>query len=256
MFDWPTLAALEAIKMKRKYVFESDWDHESVSRFDINLMPWGLNKLRKTVWMHSFLRALYKCLSHSSFALLQGQDVFVAHKCAAPNPHKVLNVQVTSEDHIPSVELDAKLAGIREGKSLRISYAGRLAAMKGPLDWLQAIAAAIEAGVNLRGTWFGDGPLMPQMQQQIEHLGIQKRVTLAGVVGREEIMAKLRETDIFLFCHKTGELPRCLVEALATGCALVGYGTAYSRDLAATFGGGEFADVGNWKALAETIGVT
>jgi colanic acid/amylovoran biosynthesis glycosyltransferase len=253
IFDWPVLAALEAIKMKRNYVCESDWDHESVWRVNLNAMPLGVNRVRKTIWMYIFLRDLYKCLFRSSLALLQGQDVFDAYKGAAPNPHKVLNVQVTSEDHISSVELDAKLAAIGKGVPLVISYAGRLAPMKGPLDWLRAVASAVDAGVKLRATWFGDGPLMPQMQQEIARLGIQENVTLAGVVSREEIMARLRETDIFLFCHKTGESPRCLVEALATGCALVGYGTAYSRDLTASFGGSDLANIGDWKALAEKI---
>lgn len=252
-FDWPTLAALEAIKMKRKYNMESDWDHGSVLRLNLAAMPSGLNKTRKKLWTYSFLRTLDKCLSHSSLALLQGQDVFDAYKDVAPNPQKVLNVQVSSEDHIPFAQLKQKLTRIKEGKSLSISYAGRMIAMKGPLDWLKAIHGAVEAGVELQATWFGDGSLMPQMRQEVEQLGIDKRVTFAGIVGREEIMSSLRKTDVFLFCHKTGESPRCLGEALAAGCALVGYSTAYSRDLVATYGGGEFTDIGNWQALAEII---
>ena len=252
-YDWSTLAALLAIKMKRKYDIESDWDHASVDRLNLAAMPSGLNKMRKTWWMHSFARRVYKCLSHSSLALLQGQDVFDAYKNFAPNPHKVLNVQVTSEDHISAVELEAKLTRIKEGMPLTISYAGRTVAMKGPFDWLKAIHGAVEAGVELHATWFGDGPLMPQLLQEVETLGIANAVTFAGVVSREEIMASLRLTDIFLFCHMTGESPRCLMEALATGCSLVGYSTAYSRDLVATYGGGEFSDIGNWQALAKII---
>jgi glycosyltransferase involved in cell wall biosynthesis len=252
-YDWPTLAVLQAIKMKRKYDIEFDWAHESVQRLQLAAMPFGLNKIRKTLWMHSFLRTIDKCLAHSSVALLQGQDVFNAYKDIAPNPQKVLNVQISSEDHIPLAQLKEKLVYITANKSLRISYAGRMIAMKGPLDWVKAIHCAVEAGVELEATWFGDGTLMPQMRREVADRGIYKKINFAGVLEREEIMASLRKTDIFLFCHKTGESPRCLVEALAAGCSLVGYGSAYARELVATCGGGEFSDIGAWQELAEII---
>ncbi len=253
MYDWPTVAALIAIKMKRKYVIESDWDHESVQRLNLATMPSGLRKVRKTLWMHSFLRKANKCFSNSSLALLQGQDVFDAYKDVAPNTQKVLNVQVSPEDHISSAQLRQKLDRIKTGKPLTITYAGRIIPMKGPLDWLKTICRAIDCSVELSGTWFGDGSLMQQMQHDIERFKIEKSVALAGLVSRQEIMASLRDTDIFLFCHMTGESPRCLGEALAAGCALVGYGTAYSRDLVAAYGGGTFTDIGNWEALAKII---
>ena len=86
-----------------------------------------------------------------------------------------------------------------------------------------------------------------------KNLGIEDKVVFPGSVGRNEIMAALKQTDIFLFCHKTGESPRCLGEALAAACVLVGYGTAYPRELVATCGGGEFADMDDWKGLVEII---
>jgi len=252
-YDWSTLAATLAIKMKRKYDMESDWVHESVQRLHLAAMPPGLNKIRKTLWMHSFLRTVNKCFAHSSVALLQGQDVFDAYKDIAPNPRKVLNVQVAADDQISQIELDRKLAHILAGNPLRISYAGRMIGMKGPLDWLKAVHAAIESGVALTADWFGAGSLMDEMRSEVHRLGIQKNVSLPGVVGRDEIIARLKSTDIFLFCHKTGESPRCLGEALATGCPLVGYGAAYPRELVEVGGGGEFAEIGDWKGLAQLM---
>ena len=40
---------------------------------------------------------------------------------------------------------------------------------------------------------------------------------------------------------------------MAAACALVGYRSEYPRDLVAARGGGEFADIGDWKALASII---
>jgi len=95
--------------------------------------------------------------------------------------------------------------------------------------------------------------MLPLMRQEIERLGIGNNVVLPGIVDRQAIMANLKKADIFLFCHKTGESPRCLGEALAAGCPLVGYGTAYSRALVATRGGGEFAEINDWQSLGQTI---
>lgn len=44
-----------------------------------------------------------------------------------------------------------------------------------------------------------------------------------------------------------------MVEALASGCPLIGYGSAYPRELTAERGGGQFARVDNWKELADLV---
>jgi glycosyltransferase involved in cell wall biosynthesis len=252
-YDWPTLSAELAIKLKRKYCMESDFDHRSVGNFVLKTKPFGIKKLRTLFWTNSFLGQVDRCFVNSSVALLQGQDVFDAYKTVAPNPRKVLNVQVSSEDYIPAAELQSKLGKINKGNAITIAYAGRMIEMKGPLDWISTVHTIIESGVKLHATWFGDGPLMPEMRREVERLGIGRNVTLAGTVTREELMLCLRRTDIFLFCHKTGESPRCLSEALAAGCLLVGYGSPFPRDLVANHGGGEFARSGDWKMLASIV---
>jgi colanic acid/amylovoran biosynthesis glycosyltransferase len=252
-YDWSALAVHLAIKQKRKYDMESDHDHASAERFHLATMPPGLRKLRKTILARSFIKAVKNHFSQSSLALLQGQDVFDAYKNIAPNPHKVLNVQISSEDRITPVQLRTKLDRIEEKRPLSISYAGQAIARKGPLDWLKAIHGISQAGVEVQAIWFGDGSLMPQMKRQVINLGIEDKVMFPGSVGRNELIAALRQTEIFLFCHKTGESPRCLGEALAAGCALVGYGTEYPRELVATCGGGEFSEMDDWKGLVEIM---
>ena len=186
---------------------ESDLDFGSMNQLGLDAMRGGINKLRKTLWARSFSRSLAECFAHSSLALLQGQDVYDAYKAVAPNPKKVLNVQVSAEDLISASQLCEKLMKIKHGDTLAIAYAGRMVDMKGPLDWLQVIHAAVEAGVKLEATWFGDGPLMPEMHKEIERLGLSRNVTLPGVLGHDEVIRRLQATDIFLFCHKTREVP-------------------------------------------------
>jgi colanic acid/amylovoran biosynthesis glycosyltransferase len=252
-YDWSTLAAFLAIKQKRKYDMESDHDHRSAQQFLLESLPFGVNKLRKTLWARSFLKNVEHCFSHSAVALLQGQEVFDACKSIAPNPHKVLNVQVSPDDHISAVQLEAKVDRVEKKAPLTVSYAGQAIARKGPFDWLRVVRDVSEAGTKVQATWFGDGPLLEQMKREAKSLDIHDIVSFPGSVSRTEIMAALQKTDIFLFCHKIGESPRCLGEALAAGCALVGYGTEYPRELVAKKGGGEFAGMDDWHSLAEKI---
>ncbi len=253
-FEWSTLAARLAIKAKRKFDIESDHDHASGINFHLKAMPNGPNKLRKTIWARSFLKTVEDCFSKSSLALLQGQEVFDAYKNIAPNAHKVLNVQVSAEDHIGPHQLAAKLDRMKKKDApLSICYAGQAIARKGPFDWLRVIDGIIRAGVDVRATWFGEGPLISEMEQLAQDLRIEDKVAFPGPVGRTEIMAALQKNDIFLFCHKMSESPRCLGEALASGCALVGYGTAYPRELVANSGGGEFAEMDDWQKLVEIV---
>jgi glycosyltransferase involved in cell wall biosynthesis len=252
-YDWPTLAAQQAIKMSRKYDCEAAVDYPSLMRFNLASMPRGLNKIRKTIWTRTFSRAFRNCLSHSSLALLLGQDVFDVYKDVAPNPHKTFNIQISFEDQIGAAELKEKLARINSGELLTIAFAGQMIDRKGPMDWLKAIHAAIHNGATIRAVWFGEGPLAHEMQEEVRRLGIENSVDLAGSVGRKQLMESLRKTDIFLFCHKIAEGPRCLSEALAAGCALVGYESSYPRDLVARYGGGEFAEIGDWQKLSDII---
>ena len=171
-----------------------------------------------------------------------------------PTPHKVYHMPISQNDCITDLQLKNKLNGLNDSRELNICYIGRAIEMKGPIDWLKILHELIKSGVKINATWLGDGFLLPQMRTMAETLGISKYVRLAGYISdRKEILQTLRNSDLFLFCHKTPESPRCLVEALASGCPLVGYGSAYPKDLVARCGGGSFVSMNNWMDLANLV---
>lgn len=252
-FDWSTLGAEIAIEMGRSYDMEGDWDLQSVTRTLWEKMRLGPNKLRKYLWMTWHAPHYLRCMRHSSVALLQGQDVYDAYKDIAPNPQKVLNVQVTADDYIGKDELAAKLARIERGEPLAIAYAGRVIAMKGPADWVDALDRAAKAGVDFHATWFGEGELLEPMRARVAAAGLGERIFFPGKVDRPVVMAAMRDADMFLFTHKTAESPRCLVEALAAGCPITGYRSRYAADLVAEHGGGGFVPLDDWAALGDAV---
>jgi len=251
-FDWSTRAAQLAVKMGRDFDMEADAHLQDIMRSLCSAMPPGVNKLRKQAWLWLHSRAYLRVMRHSSVALLQGATVFEAYRDVAPNPQKVLNVQITDADRIDAAALDAKAGAVMTGAPLRIVYTGRAIDIKGPFEWIAALAMLRQAGVAFQADWYGDGDLLPQMREQTAAAGLADCVTLHGNVERSRAIAALREAHICLFCHQTEESPRCLLEAIASGAALVGYSSRYAQDLVER-GGGLFTRTGDVPALARTL---
>ena len=126
--------------------------------------------------------------------------------------------------------------------------------MKGPLDWIAVLKGLADRSVDFTATWLGHGSQYDEMKRLVARYGLEDRVQLPGhVAGRETVLAELRAAHLFLFCHRTPESPRCLIEALTSGCPIIGYDGAFARDLVSTHGGGRFGRIGDTDTLAEII---
>lgn len=252
-FDWSTLAASICIRKGRHYNMEADWNVPITSRYIWSEMPFGINKFRKRLWMAYYNPKYWKALKNSSLSLLQGEDVMADYRQVAKNPHSVLNVQITSEDRISAVALKAKVERVCLGQPLQLVYAGRAIAMKGPLYWLETLRLLREAGVPFEARWFGSGEMLAQMERFVGDNNLEQFCKLEGNATRPSVFRAMQEADIFLFCHMSKESPRCLVEALASGAPLVGFGSDYSRGLTNASGGGIFAEPGDSLSLAHVV---
>lgn len=92
------------------------------------------------------------------------------------------------------------------------------------------------------------------MLEKVDELGLTGKVITPGFVeDQAEILKTLRRAHIFLFCHKTPESPRSLIEALVSATPIVGYDSAYPRDLVADHGGGKFAPINDTTALRDVV---
>lgn len=251
--DWGGIAALESIKQRRAYAVWFDRVEHEVVRSDLPSMPMK-RRIKQTLsipLMQNYHRYLTR---QSRLGLFQGKDCYDHYCRLVDKAFCMYDTHTQTADFIDAATLNAKLASAGSGDPLRLCYVGRAADMKGPLDWLETLTKIRDAGVPFTATWLGDGPLLETMRKSVEERQLTAHVELAGFVSdRAEILARMKAAHIFLFCHKTPESPRCLIEALVCGTPIMGYGSAYARDLVAADGGGRFVDVGDVQGLADRL---
>ena len=254
-FDWPTLAALMLIKRGRPFAVQADWDLWSTIRLIYEDIKNPAKRARKYLHTRIFLRRYRTILEigEASVALLHGNDVFEANKNLTPNPRLIHNPSVDVDDQICQSELMAKTQRLLEGEPLRIVYAGRTEAMKGPLDWLASLASARDQGLEFTADWYGSGSMETEFKTKMKELKLEAKVQYHGKVARSTLFDALRASDVFLFCHKIRESPRNLIEALACGLPIIGYHSPYAKDLSEEYGGSVLHPVGEVAAVAASL---
>jgi glycosyltransferase involved in cell wall biosynthesis len=251
--DWAGVACLEAIRLKRPYAVWADRVEYEVVRRTLNSYPLKL-RIKEALMLPLMKPYLRFLIQRSRLGMFQGQDCYSAFSAFCNNAHCVYDVHTQKHDQIDFKTLNHKINQLVQGQPLKIGYVGRAVEMKGALDWVRVIHRLCEAGVRVDAVWLGDGDLLPRMKQLASDLGIRDRIKFEGFVSnRQKILAVLRQQHLFLFCHKTPESPRCLVEALVAGCPIVGYDSPYPRGLVAEHGGGFFAPLDDEAALAEQV---
>jgi glycosyltransferase involved in cell wall biosynthesis len=108
--------------------------------------------------------------------------------------------------------------GRAPGDPVRILTIGRAVAKKGFDDLLWALAA-LPRDLDWRCTHVGGGELLGALKEEAKAKGLADRVTFRGPLGQAEIVALLRESDLFVLPSKEARsgdrdgLPNVLMEA-------------------------------------------
>lgn len=250
--DWAAQAALLAHRLHRPF---SIWTDQVFHQAVRALAPTGENARRRFYARLAvpFMRRLeHRVVRYADLGMFHGGDTFQYYGPLSPNPQLCHDVHTKEHDRIDRAAVEEKLRQVRGGRPLRLCYVGRAVPMKAPLDWLGALLLVRQAGVDFRAIWQGQGPLRPEMEAFIREHGLTEHVHLPEHhVPHVECLRLMRDSDILLFTHITPESPRCLVEGLLSACALVGYGSEYSRGL--TRQGGVFVEPQDVEGLAREI---
>ncbi|WP_146345028.1 glycosyltransferase [Phaeobacter marinintestinus] len=250
--DWGSVSALLAHRMGRPFAVWTDRVESRVVQQSIATAT-GRAKLRARLTHRPMAMLERAVIRKASLGLFHGKETFDTYAPFCANPQIVHDIHIAPEDHIQPDAMDAKVTDALTAP-LRIFYAGRADPMKGPLDWVEVLAGLRDRGVAFTATWLGEGSEMAQMRDRIEALDLSGHIALPGFLDRRAaVLEAYRSAQIFLFCHKTPESPRCLIEALASGTVLAGYDGAYARDLIADNGGGVLVPIDDVAQLIDKV---
>lgn len=251
--DWASVAALEALAQKRPYALHFDIVNHVRSRQ--SAVSRGALKRIKAEIEAPLMKRLHAYLTRRcALGLWHGYDTYAYYSPWCKNSHNIHDVHTKPEDCISQEDCEAKARDAEAAPALRVCYPGRMVSIKGPLDWVRAVAHARELGANVEGEWIGDGPMLDEARALSKELGLDGHLALPGFVSdRARVLGTIRNAHVMPFAHKTPESPRCLLESLLSGTPIVGYENAFARDLLDGYGGGLLVPLNDWRKLGEEL---
>lgn len=251
--DWGAVGCLAAASMGRPYAVWTDRVESQVARFDSRNAPHWRRRLRTRLTWRAMAALERHVISRATLGLFHGRETYDHFAPLVRQAELVHDIHVSQADHIDDADLAAKLADTGHG-SLRIIYVGRADPEKGPDDWLEVLTRLRAQGVDFTATWLGDGSRLQAMRARVAGLGLADQVQLPGfATDRGKVLAALRGAQVLMFCHKTPESPRVLIESLFSGTPLAGYHGAFAEDLISEFGGGVLVPPDDLDALTTAV---
>lgn len=111
-----------------------------------------------------------------------------------------------------------------EQRSFTLIIVGTLAQLYKAQDVLiNAVAACIQEGLDLRLVLVGDGQYRPELEARAMALGVDSRVCFLGQLPAGEVVrAQLDQADLLVLPSRQEGLPRAMIEAMARGLPCIG----------------------------------
>jgi glycosyltransferase involved in cell wall biosynthesis len=151
---------------------------------------------------------------------------------------------------------------VRDGSDpadpVRIVSVGRAVSKKGFNDLLQALAA-LPPDLHWRFAHVGGGDLLNALKAKAQATGIADRVAFLGPKAQPDIIALLREADLFALPSKkatSGDrdgLPNVIMEAASQKLAIVATDFAGIPEFVRHQTDGELVPPGDWEALSNAL---
>lgn len=228
--DWHTLSALRAcVRHARADIVHA---HNFVPNYHAALACLGLGAAQVCT-LHDMgarlqnrqLKTLFSLsLARTRRVAMVGAQVHQGHVASglvdARKAHTVLNGIPVARFEAGSLDRSAarKLLGLND-KDLVIGCVGRLVALKNHRRVIDVLPALIQHHPTLKLVVIGDGVLADTLRQQVQTMGLQGHVILAG--QRHDVGALLGALDVFALPSQTEGLSIALLEACATGLPVV-----------------------------------
>ncbi len=136
---------------------------------------------------------------------------------------------------------------------LRLLTVGRMHPIKGYDMLLRALADLVRAGMDVRLTMVGDGPMLAHLQSLADSLDLRDRVEFTGPVAQEALSGYLDQADAMVVSSFMEGVPVVLMEAMACGLAVVATRVGGIPELVEDAKSGLLIDPGSTEALVAAI---
>jgi len=140
--------------------------------------------------------------------------------------------------------------------SLLVGWVGRMEAVKNPLGLVEAVAQLCredpDARARLRLVLVGDGAQRPAVREAVTAAGLEDNTWLPG--SRDDVPALLAGFDVFVLPSLAEGISNTVLEALASGVAVVATDVGGNRELVTPGQCGALVPPGDPAALAAVLG--
>lgn len=189
------------------------------------------------LWYNEFtlLTQLIKC---NRYTWMLGQDVRPDNfylKLLKPTPERIVALSPSNNDilyqtigvraHkvIPIAVNETLFPVLNIGeRAIDVFGAGNLSALKNYKFFIQVIVELKKTNPFIKVELAGDGPEEEDLKTIIEQNNLQNNITLLGLISNAEVLAKMNNAKIFLHTSTFEGGSMVYVEALFSGCQLVG----------------------------------
>lgn len=136
----------------------------------------------------------------------------------------------------------------------RLVIAARQERAKGTGVIIAALPAIARRHPGVRLDVLGDGGALAEFRAQARALGVEDAVRFHGRVDHDEVLATLREADLFCFPTSASEgFPKAVLEALACGLPVVTTPVSVLGSLVGGSGAGAVIDDATPDAVADAV---
>ena len=149
------------------------------------------------------------------------------------------------------VDRAMRAAGSVDDSTFDVVSVGRLEKVKDPTTVLSAFRRGGDERSRL--TFVGAGTLEEPLAREIDSSNLGDRVTLAGLVPRDDVFARCAQSDLFVSASHGEGLPVAVIEAMAAGCPVVLSDIPHHREVADGADFVPFVRIGDVDGFAREI---
>jgi glycosyltransferase involved in cell wall biosynthesis len=138
----------------------------------------------------------------------------------------------------------------------RFDIAGNTLAFAGRLTAQKSLRVALEAVAGVDGVTLliaGEGDERPQIEHDIEELGLGGRVRLLGALPRERVVELFRAADASILSSSWENFPHTVVEALAVGTPVLATSAGGVAEVVRDRENGLLVPIGDTAGLTEAV---